>query len=353
MKRISALIVLLLLSAPARAIELSLEENRGERGSVGYVDMQRLFAHSPDAERAKEGFEALVRQAEERVNLRKAELLKLRQTLDKARAQREALAHSIALAAAASSAAAAALPSVSTAAAAVAPPAVSTAAVAAAPVPAVSTAAARVAAAPPSVSSAPAVATTAPAVSTAPAAVSGPAISTAAAVAAAPAVSTASETSLSELPMPGMSSGRARGRRQAAAPTPSEAAPVLRSTAAASAAGLFPAPAPAPAIEAAPAPPTPIQRLLEDDGKIVAIEADIAHKESDLTHEHDEADRGLLDVESRKTDQVLARLYRAVAEVARREGISVVVDRTTILYGQTTVDITDKVLKYLQENPQP
>jgi Skp family chaperone for outer membrane proteins len=68
-------------------------------------------------------------------------------------------------------------------------------------------------------------------------------------------------------------------------------------------------------------------------------------------HEHDDADRGLLDVESRKTDQVLARIYRAVSEVSRREGVSVVIDKTTILYGQPAVDLTDKVLKYLQETP--
>jgi flagellar biosynthesis protein FlhF len=65
MRKIIALFSVLLLSAPLRAIELSLEENRGERGSVGYVDMQRLFSASPDAQRAKEGFEELVRQAEE------------------------------------------------------------------------------------------------------------------------------------------------------------------------------------------------------------------------------------------------------------------------------------------------
>ncbi len=98
MKKIAALIAVLLLGASARAIELSLEENRGERGSVGYVDMQRLFADSPDAQRAKESFEDLVRQAEERVNLRKAELLKLRQELDSARTERDMLAQSMALA---------------------------------------------------------------------------------------------------------------------------------------------------------------------------------------------------------------------------------------------------------------
>ncbi|MFI5362034.1 MAG: OmpH family outer membrane protein, partial [Elusimicrobiota bacterium] len=129
------------------------------------------------------------------------------------------------------------------------------------------------------------------------------------------------------------------------------AAPAVSTAAVAAAAGMFPMPAQAPVVAQAPAGPTQAQRLLEFDAKIISIQADIAHKESELTHEHDDADRGLLDVESRKTDQVLARLYRAVSEVARREGVSVVIDKTTILYGHQAVDLTDKVLKYLRETP--
>ncbi|MBI3566014.1 MAG: OmpH family outer membrane protein, partial [Elusimicrobia bacterium] len=113
------------------------------------------------------------------------------------------------------------------------------------------------------------------------------------------------------------------------------------------------APAPAPVAAPVPAGPTLGQRLLELDAKILAAQADVSRLEGELTREHDEADRGLLDVESRKTDQVLARLYRAITEVARREGVSVVVDKTTILYGHPAVDITDKVLKHLKEAPQP
>ena len=100
MKSISSLVSLCLcgsmlsLSVPARAIELSLEENRAERGSVGYVDMRRLFAASPDATRAREGLEELVRQAEERVNAKKGELLRLRQDLGVLKIEREELAKS-------------------------------------------------------------------------------------------------------------------------------------------------------------------------------------------------------------------------------------------------------------------
>ena len=76
------------------AIELSLEENRSERGSVGFVDMQRLFKASPDAARAREGLEELVRQAEEQVNAKKAELLRLRRELGTLKIEREDLARS-------------------------------------------------------------------------------------------------------------------------------------------------------------------------------------------------------------------------------------------------------------------
>ena len=295
MKKIVALIALLLLSAPARAIELSLEENRAERGSVGFVDMQRLFLASPDAQHAKESFEELVRQAEERVNMRKAELLKLHQQLDAYRSDRDALAKT----------------------AAEAPP----------PAPLIALSSA-----------------TAPALSTAPAA-----------VAAAPLAP--EPPKLLPRALPGMS--------------PRENVPVATSTAAAaplasSIAAFVAASSAAYSIASSSKPfsvaassfsatastaPTFGQRLLEIDGKIIAVQAEAAKKEAALVVEHDDADRGLLDVESRKTDQVLAHIYRAIAAVAHNEGVSVVVDKTNLLYGRQTVDLTDKVLKYLKENP--
>ncbi|MDX6770434.1 MAG: OmpH family outer membrane protein, partial [Elusimicrobiota bacterium] len=89
MTKTLAALLALCLAAPASALELSLEENRAERGSVGYVDMDRLFAASPDAQRAKENFEELVRQAEEEVNTRRAALVRLRQEVDALKAERE------------------------------------------------------------------------------------------------------------------------------------------------------------------------------------------------------------------------------------------------------------------------
>lgn len=371
--KITALIAVLLLAVSARAIELSLEENRGERGSVGYVDMQRLFNNSPDSQRAKEGFEELVRQAEERVNLRKAELVKLRQELDATRVERDALAHSMSLAPAASSqplpapATSASAPAPAPAPAAAAAPAAPASKPAPAPAPsseALSPEAAALLAASNSTSTAPSpastnaaharelalpgMATTETAPAAPPAAAPKPGVPSSDGAAAVPTTSPAAPT-----PAPAAKPGVPSSDGAAAVPPAVSTAPAKTAAAPAvstgSAAGLFPAaPVPAPVAQA-PAGPTPAQRLLELDAKIIAIQADIAHKESELTQEHDEADKGLLDVESRKTDRVLASLYRAVSEVARREGVSVVIDKTTILYGHPAVDLTDKVLKYLDE----
>jgi hypothetical protein len=135
-------------------------------------------------------------------------------------------------------------------------------------------------------------------------------------------------------------------------PAASASTSVITSTGMAAAAAMFVPPAqPAPVVQVPP-PPSQAQHLLEFDARIIKIQGQIAEKESALTREHDDADHGLLDLESRKTDQVLARLYRAVSEVARREGVSVVIDKASILFGQPAVDLTDKVLKYLKENPQ-
>ena len=59
MKTSLMLVVLLTLAAaPVRAIELSLEENKGEKGTIGFVDMDRVFREYPETKRAKEEFEA-------------------------------------------------------------------------------------------------------------------------------------------------------------------------------------------------------------------------------------------------------------------------------------------------------
>lgn len=351
MKQIRLLLCAVLASSavPARAIELSLEENRAERGSVGYVDMQRLFKASPDAARAREGLEELVRQAEERVNGRKAELLKLRQELSTLKIEREELAKSTPTATVLPSAPApkpepVAMPlpakplAPTPAPKPVEPPKP-------APKPAAPEPAPVTAAPPPPLAAPepPARPEPAPLTINLPGLTDGPLNLERPGSSPLNPTRAAAEPKLAPVPEPAPAA--------APAPAPEPAAPpVLQVPVVAEkpAEEPKPAPPPEPVPPPAPAGPTVAQRLLELDGQIVAKQTEIDRVQAELDKERLGAERALLDAEGRKTDQVLARLYRAVSEVAKREGVSVVVEKSATLYGHPAVDLTDKVLRQLR-----
>jgi Skp family chaperone for outer membrane proteins len=356
---------------------------------VGFVDMQRLFKASPDAARAREGLEELVRQAEERVNAKKAGLLRLRQELGALKSERELLAEPKP---------AAPPPAASTQAAPLSvdlpglvgapsnpvrpgasplnptgdrgtPQAAPKPEPAAAPV-AVSTPAAQPTTDLPGLAGAPLNPARPGASPLNPTGDRGtPQAAPKPEPAAAPvAVSTPAAQPTTDLPglagaplnpaRPGASPlnpARDRGTPQAAPKPEPAAAPVAVSTPAARAA-IEPDPvasSTASAAPVAPAGPTLAQRLIELDGRISAKQGESDRLQGELDRERLGAERALLDAEGRKTDQVLARLYRAVSEVARLEGVSVVVDKSATLYGHPAVDLTDKIIKQLRGAPPP
>ena len=53
---IAAALLCALLAPPARTLELALEENRAETGTIGYVDLERVFGEHPDTLKAKDNF---------------------------------------------------------------------------------------------------------------------------------------------------------------------------------------------------------------------------------------------------------------------------------------------------------
>ncbi|MDE2293561.1 MAG: OmpH family outer membrane protein, partial [Elusimicrobia bacterium] len=127
-------------------------------------------------------------------------------------------------------------------------------------------------------------------------------------------------------------------------PPAEKPAPAVAETPAAPA---LPAPAEAPAVSTqAAANLNPA--LVELDAKIAVKEKELADKEAAYKAEQAASEKNLLDLESRKTEILLGKIHRAVQEVARREGVSVVVDKSSILYGHDAVDLTDKVMKYLR-----
>lgn len=289
----------------ARALEVSLEENKAQRGSIGYVDMQKLFRLYPETQKAKQNFEEVLRQAEEQVNLRKAELIGLRADVIRLRLERDAaakLANGI-------------LP---------------------APAPKDPGA------------TTPAAAHPAPAVSTGPAAGAGASISTRTAVqtssatAAAPASSTMTAVQTSSAAAPGVQASSATVSASAAAPqaaSSEEKKPIPL----ANLPGLGPD-----AFAASPDAAKAVQTLNELESKLAEKSRVLQDKEAEFKTYQAQVEKNLIELEDKRTEILLGKIYHAVQEVAREEGVSVVVDRSQILFGQQAMDLTEKVLKKLK-----
>ncbi len=265
MTTILCAIAVFLTAVPGRAIELALEENRAERGSIGFVDMQRVFKLFPETTKAKESFEEAVRQAEEEINLRKAKILRLRAEIDELKVARAALPAGAAPAAAAPKA----------------------------PAPA----------APP-------------------------------------------KTVVPHLP--GFESPLSTGT--VVSTDTVNLAPGIHISSSILNAPAVSAPA-APEIHVSSAAPAPaLSPAQELDEKIAQKSQELAQTQSEAKDQQAAVEVNLLDLESRKSELLLGKIYRAVQEVARREGVGVVVDKSAILYGHNAVDLTEKVLKYLKES---
>ncbi|MDE2314129.1 MAG: OmpH family outer membrane protein [Elusimicrobia bacterium] len=305
-----------LASWRAGAIEISLEQNRSEHSSIGFVDMHRLFEAFPETQRAKESFQEVVSKTQEQLNQQKAQILRLQNSLADLKAQRQALMEGQQ-----------------------APP--------------------QPPAAPPAVSSAPALAaapavlsSTAAAMSTAPlevAASSAPAVAASSAAAQGFAAQASSAAVFPELPgVPSATIARSPAPAPAAIAVSSPAAPSL------------PAVSSAAVSAAAPAAPQPLpvsqlsqdvrQKLAALDSHIAVTDQEINRDQVDYRNREAAAEKNLVDLEGNKTDILLGEIDKAIQTVADQEGISVVVDKGDILYGHDAVDLTDKVLKRLEES---
>lgn len=314
-RRLCALALLLLCAAPAAALELSLEENRGESGTVGYVDIDRVFKEYSGTQDAREAFLGEIKKKEESVNQRKrgvyalkAEIAKLRQerafalTLPSLLATEEQLNR-----AAAARTEPAAVVTDSTSPQAGTPPA-------AEPIRPESEQGTGDTAAGPS----------------------GTEVSTGAPAAVAP--MPAPET------LPGM------------APAP-PAAPTVREQPQPVQSAEPALPAPVPLADLPGAPPSPSTffkfsvstSVPEIDAAITAKESELQLKEEELRMYQKQVEKELLEYESRRSEILLGRIYVALKELAVKAGVSVVEDKRNILFGHPAVDLTEELLLALEE----
>lgn len=338
--------VLLGLGAAASALEVSLEENKAERGNIGYVDLKKVFRLYPETGKAKQSYAEIIRQAEEQVNLRKAELMAMRAELSKLKVEKELVEKTPIPAAA--PVAQPSLVVVSTPTVEVSTPAVQ-ASTAAAPVHA------------PNASPDGAQDRAAPGPTGRPSAAGQD-------VLPAPAASAAQDGRGMLGQLPGMGALPAGAQDQAAS-----AATVVASTATDAPLiidipGVTESPivvdpgavnASTPAV-AAPAPVPSVdpreeairareKRTRELDEAILSKQKEIDERGRLFEGYQAQVEKDLIDIESRRAEMLLGKIYDAVREVARESGVSVVVDKTQILFGQNSVDLTDKVLKKLKE----
>ena len=90
------------------------------------------------------------------------------------------------------------------------------------------------------------------------------------------------------------------------------------------------------------------QSLVELENKLAEKSRALQDKEAEFKTYQAQVEKNLLELEDKKTEILLGKIYRAVQEVAREEGVSVVIDRSQILFGHQAMDLTDKVLKKLK-----
>ena len=305
MKKIFFLL-LFAAAAPAAALELSLEENKGESGTVGYVDIDRVFKEYSGTLNAREDFLGEIKKKEGAVNERKRVIYVLKADIAKLRQEREFALTLPSLMATQEQINSAKAMAVSTQAAvsasAAAPVEVSTSSAAPAPgqVPAPSAQAAQ-----------PATASTMPA----------------------PAQPV--KTAASDLTVVISTS----------APPPPR--PLMNATMAGGVINL-------PGISNVPMNYFKFSvstSVPEIDAVIAVKEADLKQKEDSLQLYQRQVENELLEYESHRSEMLLGRIYLALKELAVKEGVSVVIDKRNILFGHSAVDLTDKLLKQLDETP--
>ena len=276
MKKLFFIALLALPSVNAGALELLLEENRGESGTIGYVDIDRVFKEYSGTTGAREEFIIEIKRKEDAVNAKKVTVYTLKAEIAKLKQEREF---------------ALTLPSLLDTQRSVA-------------------------------------------AAQQPAPVQPPQLSTQAAEASTQAVAASTQTIAASTQTVAISTG---------ALTPPASAP----------AGL-------PGMEGIDMPgiaKVPVSRFKfsvstsvpEIDAAITKKEADLKTKEEELQTFQRMAERELLEYESRKSEILLGRIYVALKELAVKEEVSVIVDKRNILFGQNAVDLTDKLLKKLEE----
>lgn len=80
---------------------------------------------------------------------------------------------------------------------------------------------------------------------------------------------------------------------------------------------------------------------------LMGKEAELSKKESELEVFIGLAEQEIRNMEEGKSMTVMARIYRTLEDISNRQGYSVVLDKSDILYGESAIDITDQLIQKL------
>ncbi len=241
MKKFVLLLALcaLLPAGRAAAIELSLEENRAEAGTIGYVDMERVFKAHPETNRAKDEFVLLIKDKKDIVALKRNELAAIKARLARLKdnmcdiSAREALI--------------------------------------------------------------------------------GP-----------------------QLPV------------QQAVTTPAVSTITIKTDAGVAVSSTVAVAPLANAATTQAALPSEKEILVNMQATIAVLDKDVADREEELINYKKRSEKELVELEGKRSEMILGKIYIVLRQLAAEENLSVVVDKKTILYGYTAVDLTDKLLERLK-----
>ena len=125
------------------------------------------------------------------------------------------------------------------------------------------------------------------------------------------------------------------------------------STAALPSQGVLPVPGagltvPTGSSSTATAPPTSSGEL---SASIAQKERTLAEEESTLDQARKEAAKALTEFERKRAAQIFGKLYKALSQLADERGVDVVMDKTSLLYGQKALDLTNALSRRVRGLP--
>ncbi len=92
-----------------------------------------------------------------------------------------------------------------------------------------------------------------------------------------------------------------------------------------------------------------IKKSIESKQKnLQQIEQEIDSKKQILKQKQTDLETEIEKIKQKTEAEIYAELYKIIKQVAQQEELNVVIDKSGILYGETEIDITEKVLKKIK-----